>query len=167
MKPIAHIVGIACVLLLSGVTWPGQTLAQEDRLGSDWVAMAPQKLDRMRGGFVLPSGLLLSFGIQRAVFVNGQLVATASVNVPDIANITAEQAQGLARLQDTLLVQIGEGNTFVPNGAGGIVIQNTLDNQDIRTLTTLNIGANTLGMFQDLNANAALQDALISAPGGY
>lgn len=166
MKPIAHLAWIVGTLLLSGVTWSSQPRTPGDRLGRDWVAMAPQKLDRMRGGYVLPSGLLLSFGIDRAVYVNGELIATASVNVPNIANITPGQAQGLAGLQDPLLVQIGEGNTFVPNGTGGIVIQNTLSNQDIRTLTTLNIGANTLGMFQDLNANTALQDALINAPGG-
>lgn len=166
MKSIAHVAWIACALLLSGAIWPNQTRAQGDRLDSSWVAMAPQKLDRMRGGFVLPSGLLLSFGIERAVYVNGQLVATTSVNVPDIANITADQAQGLAGLQDTMLIQIGEGNTFVPTGAGGVVIQNTLNDQDIRALTTLNIGTSTLGLFQELNSNAALQDALIKAPGG-
>ncbi|MGH8077499.1 MAG: hypothetical protein ACREPE_09280 [Lysobacter sp.] len=165
MKPIAHAAWIVCALLLGGVVWPTQTLAQGDRLSSDWVAMAPQKLDRMRGGLVLPSGLLLSFGIERVVYVNGQLISTTSVNVPDIARITTDQAQGLAGLQDTTLIQIGEGNTFVPNSAGGLVIQNTLNDQDIRALTTLNIGTSTLGLFQELNANAALQNALINAPG--
>lgn len=169
MNPLGmnRLVWIACALLLSAVIWPSQTNAQEEaRLDSAWVAVPPSKLDTMRGGLVLPSGLLLSFGIERAVYVNGQLVATTSFNVPDISRITPEQAQGLAGVQDTMLVQIGEGNTFVPNGAGGIVIQNTLNNQDIRALTTLNISANTLGLFQDLNANAALQDALNTAPGG-
>lgn len=166
MKQIAYMTWIVCALLVSGVTWPGQTQARGDRLGNDWVAMTPQKLDRMRGGFVLPSGLLVSFGIERAVFVNGEMVATANFNVPNVASITPDQAQGLTGLQDTLLVQVGEGNTFVPSGQGGIVIQNTLNNQDIRVLTTLDIGANTLGMFQDLNASAALQDALNKAPGG-
>lgn len=166
MRPIAHIGWLAFVLVLLGACLPSQTRAQGDRLSGDWVAMAPQKLDRMRGGFLLPSGLLLSFGIDRAVYVNGELIATTSINIPDISRITTDQAQGLAGLQDTMLIQIGEGNTFVPNGAGGVVIQNTLNDQDIRALTTLNISTSTLGLFQELNANAALQDALINAPGG-
>ena len=166
MKPISHIGWLAFSLVLLGASLPNQTRAQDDRLGNDWVAMAPQKLDRMRGGFLLPSGLLLSFGIERAVYVNGELIATTSINVPDISRITTDQAQALTGLQDTMLIQIGEGNTFVPNGAGGVVIQNTLNDQDIRALTTLNISTSTLGLFQELNANAALQDALINAPGG-
>lgn len=166
MKSINQLAWITGALLFGAVIWPRQTNAQEEpRLDSDWVALAPKTLDTMRGGLVLPSGMLLSFGIERAVYLNGQLVATTNFNVPDISRITPEQAHGLSGVQDTMLVQVGEGNTFVPNGAGGIVIQNTLDNQDIRALTTLNISASTLGLFQDLNANAALQDALITAPG--
>ena len=166
MKSIARAAWVLCALLLTAVIWPSQTNAQGDQLEGEWVAMAPQKLDRMRGGIELPSGMLLSFGIQRAVYVNGNLVATTSINVPDIANITTDQAQQLAGLQNTMLIQIGEGNTFVPNGVGGLVIQNSLNDQDIRALTTLNVGTSTLGLFQDLNANAALQDALINTPGG-
>lgn len=166
MKSIARAAWLICALLLTAMIWPNQTNAQGDRLQGDWVAMAPDQLDRMRGGLELPSGLLLSFGIQRVVYVNGELIATTSINVPDIARITTDQAQKLAGLQNTMLVQIGEGNTFVPNGAGGLVIQNTLNDQDIRALTTLNIGTSTLGLFQDLNSNAAMHDALINAPGG-
>lgn len=166
MERTAYLAWIACALVLIAAPWPNPSRAQGDRLGSEWVAMAPQELERMRGGFLLPSGLLLSFGIERAVYVNGELIATTSINVPDIARMTTDQAQALAGLQDTMLVQIGEGNTYVPNGAGGVVIQNTLNDQDIRALTTLNISTSTLGLFQDLNANAALQDALINAPGG-
>lgn len=169
MKPIARLVWIVCTLLLTGVVWPGHASAQEavdgEALGSEWAAVPPERLDGLRGGLVMPSGLVMSFGIERAVYVNGALVATAGFNVADIARITPDQAQGLAGMQDTLLVQVGEGNTFVPNGMGGIVIQNTLDNLDIRALTTINVGASTLGMFQDLNSNAALQRALLIAPG--
>ena len=170
MKPISRLAWIVCALLLTGVVWPDHASAQQtaktDALGGEWVAVPPEMLDALRGGFVMPSGLLMSFGIERAVYVDGQLVATARFSVPDIARITADQARNLAGVQDTMLVQVGEGNTFVPNGMGGIVIQNTLNNLDIRALTTISVGASTLGMFQDLNSNAALQSALHTAPGG-
>lgn len=170
MKPIARLSWIVCMLLLTGIVWPDQASAAGEgkgsSLGREWRSLPTAQLDRLRGGFVTPSGLLVSFGIERAVYVNGALVATANFSVPDIARITVDQATHLASVQDTLLVQIGEGNTFVPNGAGGIVIQNTLDNQDIRALTTLNLSTSTLGLFQDMNATAALQSALLNAPGG-
>lgn len=183
MKPLHHMTRLAWIvgtLLLTGVVWPGHANAQQpagrdgadrqglgdDGLGNEWIAVPPERLDGLRGGFVMPSGLLVSFGIERAVYVDGQLVATARFNVPDIARITAEQANALAGMQDTMLVQVGEGNTFLPNGTGGLVIQNSLDNLDIRALTTISVASSTLGLFQDLNAGAALQGALLSAPGG-
>ena len=181
MKRIARFTWIIGALLLTGVVLPDPANAQVsaglqalrgptappamNSLGREWAAVPATRLDRLRGGFVLPSGLLMSFGIERAVYVNGALVATSRVNVPDVARITLEQANALAGLQETLVVQVGEGNTFVPSSMGGVVIQNTLNNQDIRALTTLNIGASTLGMFQDLNTGAALQNALNTAPG--
>jgi len=45
------------------------------------------------------------------------------------------------------------------------VIQNALDDQDIRTVTRIDVGVDTLGAYQTLNANGALTDALIRAPG--
>lgn len=160
--------GIA--VLLVAMAWPCTAAdpagTATGSLGPEWVAVAPERLERMRGGFELPSGLALSFGIERVVYVNGDLVATASVHIPDIARMTAAQAQGLAEMNQGMLVQVGGGNTFNPSTAiNGVVIQNTLDEQDIRSLTTLNVGVDSLGMFQQLNANAALQDALNTAAG--
>lgn len=135
-------------------------------LGPEWVALSTDRLDRMRGGFSLPSGLVLSFGIERLVFVNGDVVATARVQIPDVSRMTVDQARDLARLRQGMVVQLGDGNTFNPSGAiNGVVIQNGLDGQDIRTLTTLDVGVGSLGLFQHLNANAALQDALNTAAG--
>lgn len=183
MKPMYRATRLAWIVgtvLLAGAVWPGHANAQQptgrdggDRhgldnhgLGSEWIAVPPERLDRLRGGFVMPSGLLVSFGIERAVYVDGLLVATTRFNVPDIARITADQANALAGMQDTMLVQVGEGNTFLPTGTGGLVIQNSLDNLDIRALTTISVASSTLGLFQDLNSSAALQGALLSAPGG-
>lgn len=138
-------------------------------LGSQWVPISPLRLQAMRGGFDLPSGLSLAFGIQRVVYVNGALVASTSFNIADVARMTPEQAVQLAQFTTPMSIQIGDGNTFDPSsiagGAAGLVIQNSLDGQDIRALTTITVGVDTLGAFQDLNANSALHDALISVPG--
>ncbi|AQV96231.1 flagellin [Cupriavidus necator] len=63
-----------------------------------WKPVAHEKLDDMRGGFEM-AGLQVSFGIERAVYINGDLVVATSINIPDVSRITADQA---ARLATTL-----------------------------------------------------------------
>ena len=133
-------------------------------LGPEWIAIDPALLDEMRGGFMTGDGTALSFGIERAVFVNGELMATTRVQIPDVGRMSAAQAQEQDRFNRGMVVQVGGGNTFeqssIPNG---VLIQNTLDGQDIRALTTVNVGVDTLGAFQDLNTQQALQNAMVTA----
>ena len=154
-------------LLLAVLLVPSGARGQGGELGTEWQPVDPARLAQMRGGFQMPSGMMLSFGIERVVFLNGELTARIAVQIPDVARITPEQAQALADFNRGMVVQIGEGNRFDPaQGAGGLVIQNTLDDQDIRTLTRIEVGTDTLGAYQNLNANGALTDALIRTPGG-
>jgi hypothetical protein len=137
-------------------------------LGAAWIPIPSERLARMRGGFQLASGMHVSFGIERVVFIDGQLVASTRLSIPDVAKMTPEEAQALGNLHRTTVVQVGPGNTFRPiGGQQGVVVQNTLDGQAIQVLTTLDVGVGTLGMFQQLNASAAMQAALNSAPGGF
>jgi len=156
---------VACVLALA-VLWPYLGFAQEtDTSAALGQPVAFDRLETSRGGFELPSGLQASFGFARVIYVNGELVASTRVSIPDVAAMTPEQARALADAQRGQLLQIGEGNRAATVPGGGLVIQNALDGQDIRATTTLDIGVDTLGLFQDLNAQAAMQDALIAAPG--
>jgi hypothetical protein len=164
MRTIARRWLLVLLMATAGVGWPDRAPAQAPA-GTDWVALPPAALDDLRGGFQLPSGLLLSFGIERVAWVNGELVSYLSVNVPDIANITPAQAQELSKIAQVQLVQVGPGNTFNDFGRGGLVIQNTLDGQHIRAQTTLDVSVNTLGLFQALNAGDALRNAGFTAPG--
>lgn len=153
---------IGCALLV-----PAGARGQGGALGAEWKPVDPARLAAMRGGFQLPSGMMLAFGIERVVYVNGELTARIAVRIPDVRHITSEQAQALAEFNRGLVVQVGEGNRFDPAQiAGGVVIQNTLDNQDINTVTRVDMAVDTLGAYQSLNANGALTDALIRAPGG-
>lgn len=159
--------GLRLALLLAVLLAPSGARGQGGELGVEWRPVDPARLAQMRGGFQMPSGMMLSFGIERVVFLNGELTARIAVQIPDVARITPEQAQALADFNRGMVVQIGEGNRFDPaQVAGGLVIQNTLDDQDIRTLTRIEVGVDTLGAYQGLNANGALTDALIRAPGG-
>ena len=135
-------------------------------LGREWTPIDPGRLDSIRGGFQLPGGPLLAFGIERLVHVNGQLVAQSAVRIPDIANITTEQAQALAEFNRGLVVQIGEGNHVMSGaGTGGLVIQNSLDNQRINATTRLDVSVDTLGIYKALNFNDVLVDAQMGALG--
>ena len=159
--------GLRLALLLAVLLVPSGARGQGGELGAEWQPVDPARLAQMRGGFQMPSGMMLSFGIERVVFLNGELTARIAVQIPDVARITPEQAQALADFNRGMVVQIGDGNRFDPaQVAGGLVIQNTLDDQDIRTLTRIEVGVDTLGAYQSLNANGALTDALIRAPGG-
>jgi hypothetical protein len=133
------------------------------------VALSEERLDKMRGGFDLSSGLKVSFGISRMVVVNGNLLTTTSFNIPDISNISAQQAQALASVNAGALIQNGPGNIVQPGalpGLSGAVIQNTLNNQNIQALTTINTTVNSLSMFKNFNVGSTLNGALINAVRG-
>ncbi len=162
----------AAVLAGAVMAAPVATSAQQaptgaSGLGAEWVAIDPVRLDAMRGGFDVGNGMVLSFGVERAVMVNGELVATMRVNIPDVARMTVQQAEQLAKFNEGVLVQVGQGNTVAPSADfSGVIIQNSLDNQDLRTVTKLDISVDTLGMFQNLNTQAAMQSAMAASTRG-
>jgi hypothetical protein len=140
------------------------------RIADLGVPVSTEKLDAVRGGFDLGDGLQVSFGIERAVYINGALVTYASVNIPDVAHITTQQAMSLASVLSTVnVVQNGPGNTFNPTSMGqtaaATVIQNTLNNQAIQNLTTLNVAVNTLDALRSQGLQQALQAVQVQALG--
>ncbi|KRE87291.1 hypothetical protein ASG75_03915 [Rhodanobacter sp. Soil772] len=133
-------------------------------------AVSGQRLDAIRGGFDFGNGLLASFGIERAVYINGNLVASSSVQVPDIGRMTPDQAIALAAATGTLnVIQNGAGNSVDTSAFNRVtaatVIQNSLDNQDIRSLTTIDAAVNSQLAFRDLNLQQSLQAGLIGSLG--
>ena len=137
---------------------------------ADWTPVSQQTLDDTRGGYDIGGGLVASFGIDRAVYVNGNLVTSTSFNVPDIGHMTTAQATAMATALNTISVtQIGPNNTFDPSSLGktsaATVIQNTLNNQNIQSTTTLNATVNTLNAFRQMNFQDALQQAQLQSLG--
>lgn len=198
------------------------TLAARSAM-AQWQPVAAERLAQMRGGFET-GGLQVSFGIERAVYINGNLVVSTSLVIPDVSRITSEQAGRLAAALQTAanagsvaaaavagrtgtagseaaaspgtagsvaagsaqgavpapaviatatgtvtsngllnLIQNGPGNSF---NAGTLaatpatVIQNTLNNQSIHSLLTIDAGVNTLQAFRAGIAGSVLSDAL-------
>jgi hypothetical protein len=164
--------GIA--MAMCGVMWWASGSALESDAASrshdgsnwmptEWVAVSNDRLDNMRGGFDLPAGPQVSFGISRAAYVNGNLVTTTSFNIPNIGNMTTQQAQMLANATAGALIQNGAGNAVqgaaLP-GLTGAVIQNSLNDQQIRALTTINVSVDTLSAFKNMNTLSTLTNAL-------
>ena len=155
MKWVAPL--LLCALLGLGSALPA-------RAEAIWEAVSDRTLDRLRGGFDVGGGLLVSFGITRAVYVNGDLVTQTSLNFGRVADLTPVQATQLAQQMAALnLVQVGPGNSVAPdvlaNGTGTI-IQNTLSNQHIVNQTVIDARSNAMGMIKNLNIQDTLSDAL-------
>lgn len=158
---------VTSLLALAAVGWTVPANAADEGPPAGWTPLDAERLDAMRGGFALPSGLVVSFGFERLAWVNGELVSSIRVEVPDIAAMTADQAQQLARLQQLHVVQVGEGNLHSPlagHGAG-LVLQNTLDGANIKVLTTIDAGTSALGLLQAMNFQDALGQAASGALG--
>ena len=132
---------------------------------NDWPAVGSAELDGMRGGFSTDAGLQISFGIQRSVYINGNLVTATNVNIQDIGNFTSEQAKILSTAIGTVnLIQNGPANTFqqepMSHAVAATVIQNTLNNQNIKSLTSIDTTVNSLAILKGINFQLSLQHAL-------
>lgn len=129
---------------------------------AQWSPVSSVRLDDTRGGFDLGNGLVASLGIDRAVYINGALITSTKIDIPDIAHITTAQATALASATGaTTVVQNGPGNSFDPSAfshtVAATVVQNTLNNQNISTVTTMSVSVNNLSMFRGLNLQQSLQ----------
>jgi hypothetical protein len=177
--------GFIWLCALMGASCGGMDVAHADSIARQGAPTAPKSvgevagwgatvssshLATVRGGFDAGSGLLVSFGIERAVYVNGNLVTSTSLYIPNIGQMSAAQASALAAMVGTInVIQNGPGDgldsaAFAQTTAA-TVVQNTLNNQRIQTLTTIDTTVNTLEMFRSLNLQSTLQSALINSLG--
>ena len=171
MKDLPKKLASLCVLLTAGHACFGGDMAQDARTGfspDEWAPVSDEQLSQMGGGFELGSGLNVSFGIVRTVTINGDLVNKTSFELPNVAQITAEQARTVsAAIADAGIVQNGAGNFLATSVrselVNGTLIQNSLNDQNIQTLTIINTGVNSLGLFKAVNTQTVLNDALLRA----
>ena len=143
--------------------------AHRAALGSEAVALSADKLDKVRGGFTTTNGAWVSFGIERAVYLNGELVTTTSLNIADLSKISGGQAQVTSNgaVGSLAVLQSGAGNVFTPgtisSTAAGTVIQNTLDNQKINTITRIDAVVNSSSIMRSMNLQSSMQSAIVNS----
>ncbi len=134
-----------------------------------WLPLPDHALELARGGFDLGNGLLVSLGVERLVSINGNLVASSNFSIADVTKLSgAEALRAGAALAALTLVQNGPGNVFLPGGmdqAGALVIQNSANDQLIRSQTTISTTVNSLSLLKTLQFEGALRDALSNVVG--
>lgn len=132
--------------------------------------VSDRALAAVRGGFEAPDAALqLTVGVQRQVWVDGQAVAASTLQFCGPSCASGDATSALA------LVQRGGGNGS-GNGSGaavsgplsaaasqGLVVQNTLDQQRLQALTTIDVRSNSLQLFQGAALQAALGGALAAS----
>ena len=132
-----------------------------------------QELDGMRGGFEMKNNglpLSFSFGIDRATFLNGQLVSTSTLVIPALPGVINGQGMPLADFNIPInLTQNGSGNTFTLPGSqdlqlpGIALIQNTLDNQVISNVTVINASITSRNFLQSLAIQYSLNQMVFNS----
>jgi hypothetical protein len=139
---------------------------ESSALGGRTLALTDASLDRVRGGFVT-QGLNVSFGIERAVYVNGTLVTSTRLSVSEPGLVGSGHGAAPLDAATLAVVQNGSGNVVATGtlSASGIgtVVQNTLDGQNIRNLTVINATVNSLGVLRGLNLQSSLRGAVIDS----
>lgn len=135
-----------------------------------WLAASDHTLDQLRGGFDLGKGLMVSFGISRAVSINGQLVTSTQFQINDFTRLTSQQVTSVSQLRgaQAQVVSNGPGNKVDPSALTvpfSTFVQNTLSNQTIRSETVIQASSNGLGLIKNLNLQQSLNDAINHAIG--
>lgn len=133
-----------------------------------WRTVSNRQLEQMRGGFDV-GGLRVSFGITRAVYINGALVTQNTLNVGDLSRMTSAQAARLnSQIAELNLVQNGPGNHVSADLSSlgkGLIIQNTLNNQNINAQTIINASSNGLSLIRTMKLQETLDGAIQRAIG--
>ena len=153
----------ALLFVLLGMLPVTPTMAYESI--EDFTLLTPvseEVLDSMRGGFQHhPDGPMMSFGIERSVFLNDKLINSTVLNIPDLSRLADKAGDAFT------LVQHGAGNS-VPHNLSSLpplttVIQNSLDNQAIQSHTVINATVSALTWARALDLGNALSQASIEA----
>jgi hypothetical protein len=113
----------------------------------DWIAVDDSQLEQARGGFDAGNGMLVSLGVERLVSINGTVVASTHFSIPDMTQLSAAEAQ---RASDTL---------------AAVLVQNSLNDQAIRSQTTIDTTVANLALLKAVNFESSLREALNSAVG--
>ena len=157
------VLAFAAVMALWG---PSSARAETDGFGGLEIVSA-EGLDATRGGYKAGTDLMFSFGIEKAVYVNGVLEATSSLNLlqPGGGSSQLSQVPSFKLIQSDPNIP-GSGTnysafTLPVHGFQGTIIQNSVNGANIATFTRISVGLNVLGAYRENNLSAILSQQMI------
>ena len=165
---------IAVRILLSAISltlisaFDGKTFASEPvrrtELPSDSI-VNDISLDSVRGGFDLGSGFNVSFGIERAVYVNGALVTSTGFYLKDLTalNFSAPLLTITAKdslYTSSLAIKDSMSVSALSKLSLPLVLQNQVDGQALKSITTINATVPSLSGLRSINLGETLQNAI-------
>lgn len=145
-----------------------RTVDADNLLGQQLAALDTASLDEVRGGFE-SNNFKFSIGIERAVYINGLLVANNVLNLKDLQSTSGgTNVTGVSPTASSsaLVVQNGPGNSVAPQVALNpttTVIQNSLNDQKIQAVTTVNASVNSLQTVRAMSVANAIQYGIVSS----
>jgi len=125
-----------------------------------------EELESTRGGYKAGADLMFSFGIEKAVYLNGVLEAYSVMSLLSPEGGIGDIPQGPS---PGTLIQVGNpgdpgsGKNFSAvslDGFRGIILQNSLDQQRITSITKISVGLNVLGASRENNLSTILNQQL-------
>ena len=133
-------------VLLSGQTSnPIHSQVTNPVISSDWQRVSDEELDTLRGGFALPSGLVVDFSFDKRIYQNGIEAFYTYFELPQNIELNRGVTSDLASNFTNMLLNS--------------VTQNSFDNQIIKTINTINIDiSNIKNTNFDANRSAFFRD---------
>jgi len=161
-------IGLLLVMIILAA-WP--PAVESDEFFSQ-ITATDLELSTMRGGLLINDGLLVSFGIDRAIYVNGVLDIANSFTISrfDGSNLLQQSPSSLSDVNAANVVQIGPSgsNNFLPSKISGdilqggfTVIQNSLNNQFVKNTTSINASVINVDLYRSMNLTTLLSQQMI------
>jgi hypothetical protein len=155
------------ILFLAALLACGAARASDPTAG--WGAVDEGELERTRGGFDPGNGMLVSLGVERLVSINGTVVVKSRFAIPDVTQLSAAQARMASEALAGAVVQVGAGNRvdagLAGQAMGALLIQNSANDQAIRSQTTISTTVGNLALLKAVNFESSLRQALSGALG--
>ena len=122
--------GLACQVFATEISNFSSDKHFGDPLDS-WPKASDSELEKQRGGFLLPNGVMIDISIEKVISLNGVETFSSYFQFPE---------------NNFFLLQHGDGNiaSDLHGSALASVIQNNLDDQVIRTINTINLEISNL-----------------------
>ena len=142
----------------------GMSHAETDSVWPIDASLQGDVLEDMRGGMLTEHGLSVNVGLQREVYINGELVSTTTLTLTELTRLLSGAAPRAQLGGDAgMLVQTGAGNTSVmplDSSSFATVIQNTLDNQVIRGVTQINADVSNLELLRGMAVTSSAAEMI-------